>query len=246
MCDELGLEPSSLPKMLSVRFRVIEKLACWLLKDDACVFAFMEDLVERMKTGRMVPTETETVLLEHYYGNYIETLLTACFLSEVSAPIIQFIDFFENQSQSRIHKRFEETISFLYIILSKFLKNGGLRNSVTVTPGRILNVDVKDPSLQLSDEEIWIGGKAEHFLKEANLTRKSKVVSPWIAGVRAFYVELFKKAVKYFKDGLESKTLQYCSVVDPNSCITLELDVLKKKFGYLASKFPNVVHESAC
>ena len=244
MCEELGLDPSSIPKMLSIRFRVIEKLASWLLKDDACVYAFIEDLAERVKSGRTVPTDTESVLLEHYWGKYIETLLTASFLAEVSAPIIQFIDFFENQAKSKLHKRHEETISFLFLLMSKFLKNGGMQNSAQVTAGRILKVDCEDPNLQLNDEEMWLGSKADNFLKESKLTRKSEVVKPWLKGVRAFYVELVKKAVKYFKAGLESKTLQYCSVLDPNSCVTLELDLLKKKFGYLASKFPNVIPEN--
>ena len=81
MCEELGLDPSSILKMLSVHFRVIAKLASWLLKDDDCVFAFMQDLSKKVKSGRTVPTETETVLLEHYWGKYIETLLTASFLA---------------------------------------------------------------------------------------------------------------------------------------------------------------------
>ena len=244
MCEELGQDPSSIPKMLSVRFRVIEKLAKWLVKDDACVFSFIEDLAERVKSGRTVPTETETILLEHYWGKYIETLLTASFLSEVSTPIIGFIDFFENQTKSRIHKRHEETVSFLFLLMSKFLKNGGMKESNKVTAGRLLKVDVEESALQLDDEEIWLGAAADNFLKEAKLTRKSEVVKPWIAGVRAFYVELVKKAKKYFSDALESKTLQYCSVLDPNNCITLELDLLKKKFGYLATKFPNIIPEN--
>ena len=244
MCAGLGLDPSSIPKMLSVRFRVIEKLAKWLVKDDACVFAFIEDLAERVKSGRTVPTETESVLLKNYWGKYIETLLTASFLAEVSAPIIDFIDFFENQTKSKLHKRHEETISFLFLLMSKFLKNGGMKNSAKVTAGRILKVDVEDPSLQLDDEELWLGSTADDFLKESKLTRKSKEVQPWLAGVRAFYGELVKKAVKYFRDGLESKTLQYCSVLDPNNCIALELDLLKKKFGYLAAKFPNIIPEN--
>ena len=76
MSDDLGLDPSSIPKMLSVRFRVIQKLANWLLKDDACVYNFIEDLAQKVKSGEKVPTDTEAILLEHYYGHYILTILT--------------------------------------------------------------------------------------------------------------------------------------------------------------------------
>ena len=61
MSSELGLEPSAIPKMLAVRFRVIAKLANWLLRDDECVYAFIEELAERVKSGDTLPTETEMV-----------------------------------------------------------------------------------------------------------------------------------------------------------------------------------------
>ena len=243
MSDDLGLDPSSIPKMLSVRFRVIQKLANWLLKDDACVYNFIEDLAQKVKSGEKVPTDTEAILLEHYYGHYILTILTASFLSEVSTPIIQFIDFFENQSKSKIHKRHEEMVSFVFLLMSKFLKNGGMGDGDKVTAGRLLGVDLEDESLHLCDEEVWLGPAADKFLKEAGLTRASKEVMPWMENVKAFYVELVKKARKYFKDALASKTLKYCSALDPTNCLTLELDILKKRFGYLAEKFPNIIPE---
>ena len=243
MSSELGLEPSAIPKMLAVRFRVIAKLANWLLRDDECVYAFIEDLAERVKSGDTLPTETEMVLLEHYYGNYVETMLSARFVSDISAPIIAFIDFFENQTKARIHKRVEETVSFLYLLLSKFLKNGGLGDAVRVTPSRILKVKVSDTNLHLDDKELWLGAQVDKFLKEANLSRQSEEVQPWIKSVREFYIELVTKAIKYFTDGLQSKTLQYCCALDPNSCITWKLDDLKAKFCYLAVKFPNIIPE---
>ena len=190
MSDDLGLDPSSIPKMLSVRFRVIQKLANWLLKDDACVYNFIEDLAQKVKSGEKVPTDTEAILLEHYYGHYILTILTASFLSEVSTPIIQFIDFFENQSKSKIHKRHEEMVSFVFLLMSKFLKNGGMGDGDKVTAGRLLGVDLEDESLHLCDEEVWLGPAADKFLKEAGLTRASKEVMPWMENVKAFYVRV--------------------------------------------------------
>ena len=46
MARGLGLNPSEVPKMLDVRFRVIVRLADWLCKDDACVYPFIQDLAE--------------------------------------------------------------------------------------------------------------------------------------------------------------------------------------------------------
>lgn len=42
----------------------------------------------------------------------------------------------------------------------------------------LLKVDFTDSKAQLSDEDIFLGGKAETFLKELNLTRKSSEIKP--------------------------------------------------------------------
>ena len=104
MAHSLCLKPCEIPKMMDVRFRVIVKLADWLLKDNECVYPFIKDLAMKVKSGEVKePTGTEIILLNHYYDNHIECLLSANFISDIGVTIIEFLDFFECQSECRIH-----------------------------------------------------------------------------------------------------------------------------------------------
>ena len=95
MAKSLGLSPSEIPKMIDVRFRVIVKLADWLVKDDACVYSFIQELARKVQKGEVKePTETEITLLNHYFDNHIECLLSANIISDIGAIIIEFLDFF--------------------------------------------------------------------------------------------------------------------------------------------------------
>ena len=104
MAHSLGLKPCEIPKMIDVQFRVIVKLADWLVKDNECVYPFIKDLVMKVQSGEVKePTETEIILLNHYYDNHIECLLSANFISDISVTMIEFLNFFECQSECRIH-----------------------------------------------------------------------------------------------------------------------------------------------
>ena len=91
------------------------------------------------------------------------------------------------------------------------------------------------------DEDIFLGGKAETFLKELNLTRKSSEIKPWLENVRAFYVEALQKCVKYMKPSLTSRTLHKLEILNPKSIFAYGLVDLKKKYAYVAIAFPNVI-----
>ena len=96
MAHSLGLKPSEIPKMIDVRFRVIVKLADWLVKDNDCVYPFIKDLAMKVQSEEFKePTETEIILLNHYYDNHIECLLLANFIFDIGVNIIEFLDFFE-------------------------------------------------------------------------------------------------------------------------------------------------------
>ena len=114
MARGLGLIPSEVPKMLDVRFRVIVRLADWLCKDDNCVYPFIQDLANRVKSGQVKePTDTEITILNNYYDNYIECILSASFISDIGVTIIEFLDFFESQKETRIHMRYQKIVQFV-------------------------------------------------------------------------------------------------------------------------------------
>ena len=67
MAQSLVLRPSEVPKMFDVHFRVIVRLTDWLVKDNACVYPFIQDLTRSVKNGQVKePTETDITLLNHY------------------------------------------------------------------------------------------------------------------------------------------------------------------------------------
>ena len=242
MAHSLGLNPSEVPKMLDVRFRVIVRLADWLVKDDGCVYPFIQDLARRVKNGEVKePTETEITLLNHYYDNYIECLLSANFISSIGVPIIEFLDYFESQKETRIHTRYQKIVQFVYILADKYLKNGGLGSAKTVTGSQLLQADFKDSTKFVSVKDVWIGEKAELMLKELGLTKESPEVADWLKCVFKFYQELLTKAVKYFKPSLESKALRCCDVLNPLNCLIYDTEKLQKSFIYLARKWPNII-----
>ena len=242
MAQHLGLSPSKIPKMLEVRFRVIVKLADWLCKDDECVFPFIEELAAKVQAGEVKePTETEIILLNHYFDSHVECLLSASFLSDIGVPIINFLDFFESQKETRIHLRYSRIVEFVYTLAAKYLENGGLGSAERVSSEKLLKVDYKDPKLFLPVKKIWIGGKAEKFLADLGLSKESSEVSTWMRGVQNFYTELLCKAIKYFKPSLESKTLMNLDVLNPTNILTFSLEKLKMRFEYLARKWLNII-----
>ena len=63
--------------------------------------------------------------------------------------------------------------------MAKFMKSGGgQKKGANLTTKDLLNVDIMDKELQLSDENIYVGPKVEAFLEELGLTRNSPKVAP--------------------------------------------------------------------
>ena len=140
-------------------------------------------------------------MISIYLGNYVTTRLSHQFLIEVGNPFIDFLQFFESRSV-RGHLLFPKMLLLLHQHFDKFLKPG---DRDTATPKRLLNVDYKDPEMQLSREEMVVGPRVEKFLKEAGLTCKSPELDEFYEGVKKFYHEVSQKLVKYFQTPLTSR-----------------------------------------
>ena len=126
--------------------------------------------------------------------------------------------------------------------MAKFLMNGGRKaGKDDFTTRDLLDVDVTDSSLQLSDKNMFLGPKVETFLVEVGLTRSSPELAPWLGKVREFYCEALAKAQKYFRAPLASKVLRACDVFDPEVLFSSPLDEVKNKFQTVASRFSNVI-----
>jgi hypothetical protein len=217
------------------------KLAGWMENDDRCLYTFIGRLEEKLKRNKeQEPTKTEMTIITIYKMNYVEVRLTNQFIIDVSSPLIKFLDFFES-SKVRIHMQFRSIVNLTFNLFSKFLKNAGLNEKDSVTGKTLLTVEYKDPMLQLSDGNIFLGPRVETFLKTLKLTRESKEIKPWLVRVRLFYHEAMRKVLKYFRPSLESKSLQYIGVLCPAAVKTLSLDDQKRRWKYLAGKFPNII-----
>ena len=245
VCADNGLIPQSVPQMLDVRFRVIIRLAKWMEDDERCIYIFIEQLEQVLKAeSNKEPTETEMVILTEYKCNYLELRLTNKFILDVGAPLIKFLNFFES-TEVRVHKQFASIVDLVYNYLSKFLMNAGMKaDEEAVTAKRLMKVDYKDKKLQLDDEKIFLGVKADEFLKEIGLKRDSEEMKPWMKRVRQFYEEVLEKLFKYFGPSLKSKTLRYMSVLSPSGTLSLCLDELKLRWKYLAEGFPTIIDKS--
>ena len=101
--------------------------------------------------------------------------------------------------------------------------------------------------------DLFLGQGVDNFLEELHLNRQSTELKTWIISVREFYVEATSKLLKYFQPGMESKTLQYLTVLDPRN---IDLDEQKKRYintglkslflyfrwQHLGEKFSNVMN----
>ena len=240
-CSEEGLEPHAIPAMCDTRFRMNIRFALWMEKDDRCLYFCATKLRDKIKMGlHKDVTEAETTILKDFLGNYLVVRLTNMFFIDVSDPVITLLNHFESE-EPLIHKRWDMLANFFYKFLSKFMKNAGGENEPI---SELLKTDFKDSKLQLSDGNIFLGGKVETFLKDLGLSRQSSEIKPWLENVRAFYVEALERCVKYMKPSLTSSTLHKLEIINPKSIFAFSLDDLKKKYAYVAKKFPNVIKPS--
>ena len=240
VCKDIGLNPQNPPKMFEVRFKVIPILAKWMEKNDRGLYTFIKGKLSNLREEKQ--TDTEKVIKEIYLEQYVEVRLTNKFLLDVTEDLLEFLYCFESD-EPKVHVRFEKTVLLLFNYACKFLVNGGLSDETDVVNAKhVLTVDYSDEDLQLSNSKIFLGERVDTFLKDIKIERNDPILAKWLAGVKEFYIELYRKFIKYYGTSLKSKTLEYCSVLSPKSVKSEKLDNLGKKWKYLASKFPTLVH----
>ena len=243
-CHSQGLEPHKIPDFLDVRFRTITSCANWMEKDDRCLYLWFKKLTQEIKEDKHKDvTQAEQFILKEFSSNYITVRLCNKFILDVSEPILTCINHFECE-EPKVFERFDVLGDFLVTFMAKFMKDGGRGRNKGVgelTTKDLLDVDVHDKSLQLSNENLYLGPKVETFLNELGLTSSSPELAPWMEKVRAFYCEALSKAQKYFRAPLTSKVLRACDIFDPKVLFTTPLDEVKNKFKTVASRFSNVI-----
>ena len=240
------MKPSKIPKLIEVRFTSTIKMAAWMEKDHRCLYLYFTWLLEEIKEGRHKDlTASEQIILREFLSNNIETRLCNKFLVDVTKPINQLIKKFE-QEEPKIYEKFEDLSGFLYTIMSKFLKNAGLKENSgdRIRIKDLLDVDVHDPKLRLSKKNIYLGSKVEDFLLAVGLTRDSPELGSFFDGVFKFYMEAAQKAIKYFGLALESKLLLNMKVLNPKTFLAYSVDDLKSKYRYIAAKFDNIIKKN--
>ena len=105
------------------------------------------------------------------------------FIIDVSSPILTLINHFESD-EPKIFVRFDVIGDFMVTFMANVMRKGA-----NLTTNYLLNVDVMDKELQLSDANIYLGPKVKAFFEELGITRNSPEVAPWVEKVRAFYCE---------------------------------------------------------
>ena len=238
VCNQAGFAPNNIPTMCNTRFRMNIRFAEWMEKDDRCLYLWARNLRDDVESGQMKDvSEAVTTILQEYLCNYLTVRWSNMFFLDVSSPFLEVINHFEEE-EPMIFKRWDVIFNLFNDVLAKFMKNAG-GEDVAVT--ELFKLDFTDRKLQLDDSKIYLGGKVETFLKELSLTRQSPEIKPWLEKVRAFYAEIMRKIVKYFKPCLSSRTLQDLVILNPKSLFIYSLDELKDKWEYVAKKFPNII-----
>ena len=123
---------------------------------------------------------------------------------------------------------------------SRFLKDGGIKRGETATASKLLAVNYKDESLWLSKVNVFVGSGVKSFLADIRLNPNSEELSQFYDSVYKYYLETSERMVEYFSKGLKSETVKYLTVLSPKAK-DLPLEESRKKWGYLAEKFHNVV-----
>ena len=241
-CQSLGLEPHKIPDFLDVRFRTITKCAEWMERDDRCLYRWFQRLTKDIQDGKHKDiSASEHFILKEFSSNYLIVRLCNKFILDVSQPIMTCINHFECE-EPKIYERFDVLGDLLVKYMAKLMKNGGRKaGKDDFTTKDLLDVDVTDKALQLSDRELWLGPKVDDFLSEIGFSRNSPELKPWLGKIREFYVEALLKAQEYFRAPLTSKVLRACDVFDPKILFAYTLDDVKNKFKIVSSRFNNVI-----
>ena len=136
-------------------------------RDDRCLYLFATSLRDKVKSGdKKDVTDAETVILKEFLENYVMVRLTNMFFIDVSEPILTILNHFESEDPI-IHKRWHTLADFFSKFLSKFMKNAGDDKSPI---NELLDIDFTVSKNQLSDQDIFLGGKVESFLKELTVS----------------------------------------------------------------------------
>ena len=107
----------------------------------------------------------------------------------------------------------------------------------------LLKFDFTRKDNRLNNKNIMIGEKARQFIKSMNLNADSPELKQFFDAVNLYYTGSTKSMIKYFTPGLTNRILRYLSVLDPTEK-SLPVNIVRRKWMYLAQKFPNIVPEN--
>ena len=120
----------------------------------------------------------EQFILKEFTSNYVTVKLCNKFIIDVSSPILTLINHFESE-EPKIFDRFDAIGDFMVTFMAKFMKyGGGQKKGAKLTTKDLLNVDVMDKELQLSDANIYLGPKVEAFWGSPGIAQR------WPPGLR--------------------------------------------------------------
>jgi hypothetical protein len=246
--DHLGLIYKHVPKFIDVRFRYVLELAFYMEQNDRALYEVYSKLATDAAGGKEV-SETEATIIAIYIKNYLLVRLLNKFIIFVVTPINLYIDFFESRDV-RVHHRYGKMVTLMHDHLGLFLKE---KPSVDANPAAMLKLNfdaakdatkaAKDTPKFLSKKDVLIGKDARDFIKDLGLDVESPELRLFFDSVEQYFIGSSKAMQRYFKTGLNSLTLQYLSVLDPNDK-NLPLDISRTKWIYLAKQFPNIVKEN--
>ena len=239
ICEELGLLYKHAPKYLEVRFRYTILLAKWFEENDSSLYCYFKEIADRYVTSEVLPSENEATVIQIYLGDYINTRLSHQFLIEAGEPFLNFIQFFESKSV-RAHLLHPKMAVLLSQHFSMFLTQG---NRDKMTPRRLLEVDYKDPQMQLSKKDVFVGRRVRNFIKKIGLSCDSPELSAFFLSVTEFYHESSGRLVKYFKTPLTNRFLSDLTVIDPKCRDLMDLSDQRERWSNLGRQLNHVITE---
>ena len=237
VCEELGMIYKHAPKYLEVRFRYTILLAKWCEENDQSIYQYFKEIADRYQTSKVLPSENEATVIQIYLGDYIKTRLCHQFLIEVGEPFLAFIEFFESRSV-RAHLLQPKMALLLNQHFAMFLKQA---NRDKMTPRRLLQVDYKDPNMQLSKKDICVGRRVRSFIKKMGLSCDSLELSEFFQDVINFYHASSERVVKYFKTPLSNRFLSSLTVIDPKCREQMDLSEQRERWSYLGRQLTHVI-----
>ena len=112
-----------------------------------------------------------------------------------------------------------------------------------MTPRRLLQVDYKDPNMQLSRKDICVGRRVRSFIKKMGLSCDSLELSEFFQGAINFYHASSERVVKYFKTPLSNRFLSSLTVIDPKCREQMDLSEQRERWSYLGRQLTHIITE---